>query len=112
MERSAHVGTQLAIALCLLGLPPAHAAEATQPSLYEEGLVAYERGHDAEAAAYFRRAAEGGDVRSAEMLALMYRFGPRLFGPGVAADAAESARWAGIAAEGRRRDVAAALTAR
>jgi TPR repeat protein len=57
-------------------------------------------------------AAEAGDVRSAEMLALMYRFGPRLFAPGVAADAAESAKWAAIAADMRRREAAGAVATR
>jgi len=77
-----------------------------------DGLAAYERGHDAQAIAYFRRAAEAGDARSAEILALMYRFGPRLFHAGVPADPAEAAKWAAVAAEARRREVAARTAAR
>jgi TPR repeat protein len=103
---------RIAMCLWLVTLPLAHATDAPQVSLREEGLVAYERGHDAEAVACFRRAAEAGDARSAEMLALMYRFGPRLFAPGVSADAAESAKWAAVAAEARWREAPAAVAAR
>lgn len=71
------------------------------------GLAAYERGHYAEALAAFRRAAESGDVRSAEMLALMYRHGPRLYPAGVPANPGEAARWAAIAATAGRREAAA-----
>ena len=86
--------------------------DASGAALREQGLAAYERGHDAEAAAYFRRAAEAGDARSAEILALMYRFGAELFPRGVTADAAESAKWAAIAADARRREAAAAVATR
>lgn len=102
----------LAACLWLLALPLAHAADAPETLLREEGLAAYERGHDLEAAGYFRRAAEAGDARSAEILALMYRFGPRLFHAGVPADPAEAAKWAAVAAEARRREVAARTAAR
>lgn len=87
-------------------------AELPTAVLLEAGLAAYDRGHDMQAIAYFRRAAEGGDARSAEILALMYRFGPRLFRVGVVADPAESARWAAAAADARRREAAAAIAAR
>ena len=40
-------------------------------------------------------AAELGDARSAEVLALMYRFGPRLYPGSVPDDAAEAAEWVG-----------------
>ncbi len=103
---------RLALLLGLLWMPLADAADARGAAWRAEGLAAYERGHDAEAAAYFRRAAEAGDARSAEMLALMYRLGPRLFHAGVPADAAEAARWAAVAADARRRDAAAAVAAR
>lgn len=103
---------RLAAYLLLLALPLAHAADATQASLREEGLAAYERGHDAEAAACFRRAAEAGDARSAEILALMYRFGPSLFAQEVAVDAAESAKWAAMAADARRRETPPPVAAR
>ena len=90
----------------------AHAAETAGAAWRERGLVAYERGHDAEALAYFRRAAEAGDTQSAEIVALMYRFGPQLYPAGVPADAAEAAKWAAIAAEARRREAGASVAAR
>lgn len=103
-----------AVAMCLwlLVLPLAEAADGREAALRERGLAAYERGHDADAAAYFRRAAEAGDARSAEILALMYRFGTKLFPQGVTADAAESAKWAAIAADARRREAAAPVATR
>ena len=104
----------LAVCVGLVAYPlaHAHAADAPQAGLREEGLAAYERGHDAEAVAYFRRAAEAGDARSAEILALMYRFGPSLFARGVAADTAESAKWAAVAEDARRREAQAPVAAR
>ncbi|MFO1302943.1 MAG: hypothetical protein U1F54_04380 [Burkholderiales bacterium] len=103
---------RLALMLGLLWIPLAQAVELPGATLRAEGLAAYERGHDAEALAYFRRAAEAGDARSAEILALMYRLGPQLFHAGVSADAAEAAKWSAIAAEARRREAAATLAAR
>lgn len=93
--------------------PVAGAPRAASPreQWRESGLAAYERGMDAEAVPYFRRAAEAGDARSAEMLALMYRPGSRLY-PGISANAAESAKWAAVAAEARRREAAASIAAR
>jgi len=67
----------------------------------ESGLEEYAKGHYATAAAHFRRAADLGDARSAEILALMYRLGPRIYGESFPADAAESARWAVLAASRR-----------
>lgn len=76
-------------------------ANAGAAAARESGLEEYAKGHYATAAAHFRRAAEAGDVRSAEILALMYRVGPRLYGESVPVDAAESARWAMLAASRR-----------
>lgn len=75
----------------------------------ERGLQEYANGHYAMAVMHFRRAAEEGDARSAEILALMYRFGPRLYGAGVPEDPAESARWAALA--GGRRAMSSAVAA-
>lgn len=68
-------------------------------TLRELGMAEYEIGHYALAAQHFRRAAEMGDARSPEILALMYRYGERLYGNQVRADAAEAARWAAMASE-------------
>ena len=57
-------------------------------------------------------AAELGDARSAEVLALMYRFGPRLYPGSVPDDAAEAAEWAAVAADARRREALAAAGTR
>ncbi|MEP6702625.1 MAG: hypothetical protein ABJB04_06490, partial [Betaproteobacteria bacterium] len=43
----------------------------------DAALSAYDSGHYERAAGYFQIAADLGDARSAETLALMYRFGPR-----------------------------------
>ncbi len=102
----------LALLIGLLWMPVAQAADAPWARWRAEGLAAYERGHDAEAAAYFRRAAELGDARSAEILALMYRFGRRLYPGGVPSDAAEAAKWAAVAADSRRREAAVATATR
>jgi hypothetical protein len=67
----------------------------------EQGLLAYERGHYAVALVHFRDAALAGDARSAEILALMHRYGPQFYGAAVPADRAASARWAAVAAERR-----------
>ena len=69
---------KLALVALLSCIPLAHAAESLDAAGREQGLAAYERGHDAEALAYFRRAAEAGDTQSAEIVALMYRFRPQL----------------------------------
>jgi len=58
-------------------------------------------------------AAELGDARSAEVLALMYRFGPRLYPGSVPDDAAEAAEWwAAVAADARGREALAAAGTR
>ncbi|MCC6195667.1 MAG: hypothetical protein IT518_14485 [Burkholderiales bacterium] len=80
--------------------------------LLAAGLAAYEKGHDVEAVAYFLRAGETGDARSAEILALMYRLGPKLFPIGVSADPILAAKWAAVAAEARRREASAAMASR
>jgi len=83
----------------------AHAGDRAAELMREQGLLEYENGHYAAAAIHFQNAAESGDARSAEVLALMYRFGARLYGEQVHADAAKSAHWAAVAAD--RRFVAA-----
>lgn len=84
----------------------AHAGDPRADALRERGLVEYAKGHYAAAIVHFRDAAELGDQRSAEILALMYRVGPRLYGDGVASDAAESDRWAAVATSSRPLPVA------
>lgn len=91
-------------ALGLAWLAVAHAADGDPHASFAEGMVAYENGHYAEAAARFRRAAEAGDARSSEILTFMYRFGPSLYPAGLPADRQEAAKWAAIAAEARWRD--------
>ncbi len=68
--------------------------------LREQGLLEYENGHYAAAAIHFQSAAESGDARSAEVLALMYRFGARLYGDQLNADAAKTAYRAALPAMG------------
>jgi TPR repeat protein len=103
---------QIAVMAGLAWLPFAHASENDAATSFANGLAAYERGCDAEAAAHFRQAAASGDGRSAEILSLMYRFGPRLFPGGIPADAAEASKWADVAAEARRRAANAPVTTR
>jgi len=90
----------------------AHAGDRDLALLREQGLLEYDIGHYAAAVILFQSAAEAGDARSAEVIALMYRFGPRLYGDQVAVDAAKSAHWAAIAADRRRADVANPVSAR
>lgn len=89
----------------------AHAGDRDLSLLREEGLLEYENGHYATAVILFQRAAEGGDAGSAQIIALMYRFGPRLYGDQVAVDAAKSAHWAAMAADRRRVDAAKPVSA-
>ncbi|MBK9605062.1 MAG: hypothetical protein IPO58_00970 [Betaproteobacteria bacterium] len=63
-----------------------------------QGLAEYEAGHYVRAAELFRVAAEQGDVRSAEMLTMMYRQGSRLYGNGFPADMQLAIHWARKAA--------------
>ncbi len=106
-------GNQCNEPIAIAWLGSAHAATDVAPAPYAEGLVAYDAGHYEEALAHFRRAAKAGDGRSAEMLALMLRLGPRLYPRGVPVDTAEAAQWAAVAAEWRgRRAVDPAMTTR
>ena len=66
------------------------------------GLEEYDLGHYAQAVLNLRRAAGLGDARATELLALMFRYGERLYGVQVPADRAEAARWEAIAS-GRRK---------
>lgn len=76
-----------------------HAGDRDMALLHEQGLLEYDQGHYAAAVILFQGAADAGDARSAEILALMYRFAPQLYGDQVAADAAKSAHWAAMAAD-------------
>ena len=94
---------KLILALALYGfcLHAAHAGNAAGETFLMQGLTEYEIGHYAAASRHFRDAAANGNARAAEILALMYRFGDRLYGSQFGADAVESARWTAIAAERR-----------
>ncbi len=89
----------------------ANAGDRDLALLREQGLLEYDNGHYAAAVILFQGAAEAGDTRSAEIIALMYRFGPKLYGKQVAVDAAKSAHWVAIAADRRRVDVANPVSA-
>lgn len=67
----------------------------------ELGIAEYEAGHYAVAVPHFRRAAELGDPRAPEILALMFRYGERLYGDQILADPAVAAHWAAVAASRR-----------
>jgi TPR repeat protein len=79
----------------------AHASGPGAEASRLQGIVEYEIGHYAVAVGHFRRAAELGDLRSAEILALMYRLGQRLYGDQFSVDAREAARWTELAVERR-----------
>lgn len=79
-------------------------------SAYDQGLVEYEIGHYAQALQHFRSAAAAGDVRAPERLALMHRFGERLYGDQVAVDPVEAAHWANVAANQKRAVATAAAS--
>jgi TPR repeat protein len=66
-----------------------------------QGLLEYEIGHYTEAVGHFRTAAEAGDVRSAEILCLMYRLGSTVYGERIEASRSQAARWAALAADGQ-----------
>ena len=90
---------------------PVSEAQASSNLIRREAIAAYDAGRYAEAGELFRIAAENGDARSAGTLALMYRFGPRMFSAGFAADTTLASFWAAKAAEARSRmtsEVAAA----
>jgi TPR repeat protein len=68
-----------------------------------DAMAAYRIGDFKRAAALFQVAAEQGDQRSAETLALMHRYGPSVFGAGFVADAKMARYWATKAAEAKAR---------
>lgn len=82
----------------------AHAGNLAADAHLQQGLAEYENGHYAVAARHFRDAAANGDTRAPEILALMFRYGERLYGNQFAADTAEAARWATLAVERRSAD--------
>lgn len=104
--------TRIVIAVVSVMLSLAHTAAADPSAWRDEGLAQYEMGHYTAAAAAFRRAADDGDPRSAEILALMYRYGPRLYGDAFPADASEAARWAAVATQRRTAQAALGVIAR
>ena len=69
---------------------------------FERGIDEYEKGHYANAVFLLRRSAESGDIRAAEVLALMYRFGKQLFRDSVRSDRTQAAHFAELAARLRR----------
>jgi TPR repeat protein len=83
---------------------PARAAVDAGPAneAWTRAIDLYDRHHYAEAMVHLRTAAAQGHPLAAEMLALMNRFGERLYGTQVHADAAEAARFAALAASLRR----------
>jgi TPR repeat protein len=85
----------------MLWILAAHASGPDAEASRLQGIVEYEIGHYALAAEHFRRAAKLGDLRSAEILALMYRHGQRLYGDQFSVDAREAARWTELAVERR-----------
>jgi hypothetical protein len=75
--------------------------------VWTRAIELYDTGHYADAMADLRVAALHGHPFAADMLALMYRFGERLYGAEVHADAAQAARFTALAVLLRdRRDVA------
>jgi hypothetical protein len=79
----------------------AHASDPAVENLREQGLLEYDCGHYVAAVIHFQHAAEAGDARSAEILALMYRFGAQLYGDQLPADAAKSAHFAAMVSDRR-----------
>jgi TPR repeat protein len=75
-----------------------------------DAMAAYRIGDYKRAAALFQVAAEQGDFRSAETLALMHRYGPSVFGAGFVADAKMARYWATKAAEAKTRMRVVALS--
>ena len=70
---------------------------------FERGIEEYEKRHYADAVLLLKRSAESGDVRAAEVLALMYQFGKQLFGDSVRSDRTEAAHFAELATRLRQR---------
>lgn len=87
------------LALAAGWLTVAHAADPAVENLRAQGLLEYDNGHYAAAVIHFQSAAEAGDARSAEILAMMYRLGAQLYGDQVTADAAKSAHFAAMASD-------------
>ena len=67
-------------------------------TLRNQGLEDYERGHYDAAVRLFRRAAQQGDIRSAEMIVLMHRHNAQLYGGRVAVSEFEMKTWADVVA--------------
>ena len=76
-------------------------------ALRNQGLEDYQRGDYNAAVALFRRAAEQGDLRSAEMIVLMHRYNKLLYAGRVTIDAIEAKKWAGVLARTAQSTVAA-----
>jgi hypothetical protein len=83
---------------CECNTPP---EDDSAESAFRRGIGEYESARYADAMVQLQRAAELGDVRAAEILALMYRYGERLYGDQVRADAAKAAHFAALAARFR-----------
>jgi TPR repeat protein len=77
-------------------------AAATGEYTFQRGIKEYEEGHYDAAITLLKTAAQQGDARAAEVLALMYRFGRQLFGGTVHADSSQAAHFADLAARLRR----------
>ena len=101
----------LMLVICATWLHTASAGNVESDAILELGLAEYEIGHYAAAVHQFRRAAELGDARAPEMLALMYRFGERLYGSQVRADATAASYWADMATERHFRPIAKGVAA-
>lgn len=82
--------------------PRAESAATPGQYSFERGIDEYEKGDYANAVLLLKRSAESGDVRAAEVLALMYRFGKQLFGNAVRNDPIEGAHFAELATRLRR----------
>ena len=95
------------LAVGAMWLLNAHAGE--PDAARELGITEYEAGHYAVAVQHLRRAAELGDPRAPEILALMYRYGERLYGEQIRADPAEAAHWTALAVDRRFPRIAAAV---
>ena len=90
----AFIGSSAGVSTAQASGPDAEAARA-------QGLLEYEVGHYTEAVRHFRTAADAGDVRSAEILCLMYRLGSAVYGEQITASRSQAARWAARAADGQ-----------
>lgn len=101
----------LTLVVCATWFHAAIAGNADSAAILELGLAEYEIGHYAAAAHQFRRAAELGDARAPAMLALMYRYGERLYGSQIRADGVEAAYWADRATERYSRSITKGVAA-